>query len=581
MHESLGPEWLPGGQAYRIRAISMFCVYGVYTVFVFTTLAMFLVQSRNMHSELSKRSVTLVALQTTGAFVAGTAGLISSAVIDWSCFFKLWLLTIGMVLLMTTLSARAVQLIVVSKTHSLNSQLARNGPQFMQSIKGKLLRKFSVSKKSQKSTIQAAGSEFIDKQILDDAIKGSRSFMDANKRDAVLKKLARYIRLQPYVTDRMLAIYISCAMALAVVITIVISAVNKGFSLKPMNTVCTFYWGFIPLYAIGTLFLVIVCPALLLMTWGLKDAYGIRTELAICVTVGLVGHIAMIVWETKLGRFNSKWSGLFFLWFSVFLIHVFSAVVPLWRSTRHVRKLDVHLRSESPTSTSTVALMKDAQLVHNHASAHVDEEKRIRRNQYGKFRQAFVHVLEDPELYDRFSDFASSCFCSELISFIDEYQMLKVLTLIALGQRAYSAVPAQGSDSSPLMQNAIPATPNVSNNSSSHSQDPHTALPLNVDLANLQSNATIDILETAKEVYPGRGFSHTTVFPPALVDTLVTICSSYINAASPTAVNVPQVLTKRIQEKLDRNQLYLTIFDEVKDEVLYMLYLNVFIRFSP
>ncbi|KAJ1956911.1 hypothetical protein GGI12_005179, partial [Dipsacomyces acuminosporus] len=94
------------------------------------------------------------------------------------------------------------------------------------------------------------------------------------------------------------------------------------------------------------------------------------------------------------------------------------------------------------------------------------------------------------------------------------------------------------------------------------------------------NNATVGILEAAKEIYPDRGFNHTTTFPPALMDTLVMIFSTYINSSSPTAVNVPQAMIRRIQEKLNKTQLHLTILDEVKDEVLYMLYLNVFTRFS-
>ncbi|KAJ1960322.1 hypothetical protein GGI12_003867 [Dipsacomyces acuminosporus] len=580
MDDPQDPEWLPGGQAYKIREISMFTLYGLYTIFVFTTTAMFLLQSRNVHSELSKRSVILVTLQAIGAFVVGTVGLVSSAILNWTCFFKLWILSIGLILLMTTICARAIQLIVVSKIHNLNKQLVRNNPQFMDNIKGKLLRKFSFTQKNQKGARQASGSGFIDKQLLSEAINESKSLMDAAKKDKILKDLDWYFKVQPYATNRSMTIYIACAMALTCIMTIVVTVTNSNFALKPMKTVCNFFWGFIPLYAIGSLFLVVICPALLFMTWGLRDAYGIRRDLIVCVTVGLGGHILMLIWEARFKQWNDRWSNLFFLWFSVMLIHIFSVVIPLWRSITHMRKLNHHLRSESPASMSTVTLIKGQQPEDSVTKARLDEGKGIRQNQYGKFRQAFIHVLEDDELYDKFKDFASSCFCSELISFVDEYQTLKVLTLVALGQREYSTDPGLGSATSPLIQSPMSGMFAISDSNSSHGRDSYTSLPPNINLSKIQNNATVSILEAAKEIYPDRGFNHATMFPPALMDALVMIFSNYINSTSPTAVNVPQIMIRRIQEKLNQSQLHLTILDEVKDEVLYLLYVNVFTRFT-
>ncbi|KAJ1960320.1 hypothetical protein GGI12_003865 [Dipsacomyces acuminosporus] len=364
--------------------------------------------------------------------------------------------------------------------------------------------------------------------------------------------------------------------------TIVISVVNKDFSLNPMNIACELVWGFVPMYAIACAFLAIICPVLLFITWGLKEAYGIRKDLIICVTSGIVGSILMIIWEFKFPQFDDIWSDLFFVWDYAFLIHIFSVVVPLWHATRHMRKLDHHLRSESPGSTSTVTLMKSEDAVSSEPALPTRvvrfEEKVIKHKEYGKFRQAFVHVLDDPALYAQFRDFSCACFCSELISFIDEYQTLKVLTLIALGQHEYSAEPVYRAYNTPLMQSPMSAmfvVPEDGNHSDSIAD-----LPRNVNLSKLHNSVTVGILEAAKEIYPDRGFNHATMFPPALMDTLVMIFSTYINSSSPTAVNVPQIMIRRIQEKLNKNQLYLTILDDVKDEVLYMLYLNVFTRFS-
>ncbi|KAJ1950568.1 hypothetical protein EC988_004342, partial [Linderina pennispora] len=116
-------SWRPGTSNYRAREISMFTVYGVYTVFVIVTLVMFLVQSRNPRSELSKRSVKLVSIQAVGCFIVGTLGLVSTALNEWACFIKLWLYDIGFTIVLSALAARAMQLIIISKIHSLTGQV--------------------------------------------------------------------------------------------------------------------------------------------------------------------------------------------------------------------------------------------------------------------------------------------------------------------------------------------------------------------------------------------------------------------------------------------------------------------------
>ncbi|KAJ1953104.1 hypothetical protein GGI12_006086, partial [Dipsacomyces acuminosporus] len=64
-----------------------------------------------------------------------------------------------------------------------------------------------------------------------------------------------------------------------------------------------------------------------------------------------------------------------------------------------MRKLNHHLRSETLSSVSTATLMKEQQQQPmDNASASRFEEKATRHREYGKFRQAFVHVLDDPEL---------------------------------------------------------------------------------------------------------------------------------------------------------------------------------------
>ncbi|KAJ2805283.1 hypothetical protein H4R21_001316 [Coemansia helicoidea] len=64
------------------------------------------------------------------------------------------------------------------------------------------------------------------------------------------------------------------------------------------------------------------------------------------------------------------------------------------------------------------------------------------------------------------------------------------------------------------------------------------------------------------------------------MDKLVTILGVFINSASWTAISLPSVLLLRIRDRLARSQLTLTILDEIREEILNMLYLDVFTRYS-
>ncbi|KAI8322140.1 hypothetical protein GQ54DRAFT_339511 [Martensiomyces pterosporus] len=565
------PSWLPGGQNYRIRAGTMFALYAVYTVFVLGTLGLFLIQSRNKHSGLSKRSVKLVTLQSVGGFVVGTVGLLSTALKYWACFLKLWLFSLGMILLMSAMSARAIQLIVVSRVHMLNGQLVRNDPQFVNNVQRSLTRKHTLGEKKHNnapadSSPIKVGALVVDKAVFEEAIKESRLEMDTKDRAKVSQKLEWYMRLQPYVTDRSMVIYIICALAFTSVLTLVVNVTNKEYSLSPMSVTCNLSWGFIPMNVIIIIYLLLVCPAFLSMTWGVKDAFGIKTDLIISDIMGIINTFVMMVWELKLHALRQKWSGLFFVWNAVFLIHISSVAVPLWRSTRHSRNVSRRLKQEN-MSGSMATLVHTPISTYGEKEAAVETDKRDRR--YTKRSDGFVRVLDDPNLYAAFREFASSCFCSEMIAFIDEYQSLKSLTLLALGQQEYSAKPmlrpATSSTRSPVAPTFMVPGNEVGGALNGD------RMTVNINLAKLNSNATVSILKASQAVYPHRGFTQTTPFPPALMDMLVSIFSTYINSTSFTAVSVPPIMVRRIQDRLNNSELYLTILDEVKEEVLYML----------
>ncbi|KAI8323389.1 hypothetical protein GQ54DRAFT_296815 [Martensiomyces pterosporus] len=611
-----GPQpWAEGTTNYNIRVGILFTVYALYTVFVISTLALFIIKARYRHSGLYQRSVKLVTIQAVGGFLIGTNGLVSTALNKWPCFLKLWLFDIGFTLLLTAVSARAVQLIVVSKIHSLNSQLSTNdmpvsgGPPRLSSNRRHAQQLHDAKKRADAGTEVYGGSEYgppgsfpgsVDRmsstQMTDvsysdghqaRALVGGASIEEKRVAARIMpppsaagalvdnepwmrlyRRLQWYSRLQGYTTDRAMIIYVITSAAIVAVVTLVVNIVNKQFSIRPLGEYCPFLWGFMPVTGIIVIYLVVVCPALLVMAWKLNDAYGIRNDLIICDTIGIVCAIMTILWETTFRDLSWAWSSMFYMWVAVFVIHVSSVALPLWRSIRHAKKVAWKLgRGRASGSLMTAVLAPNS-----------DRDDQAKRADFNK-------MLDDAHEYQMFREYAASCFCSELTAFVDEYQSLKALTIMSLGREEYS-VETSDHLQTPLMMSTIDSLAGHHGHGdpvsqlamSNHLVD--SVVVANARSLNLQTNATVSILDTARAVYPQYRLTERTTFPSALMDKLVTIFSVYINSSSYTAVNVPPIMVRRIREKLSRREMYLTILDEVKDEVLFMLYADVYTRFA-
>ncbi|KAJ2806577.1 hypothetical protein H4R20_001636, partial [Coemansia guatemalensis] len=216
-------DWLPGTTNYRIRAWTLAGVAIIYTIFVGTTLAMFAVLARNKRSGLEKLSVNLVLIQGVGCYLVGVDGLVTAALNNWACFAKLWLFNIGFMLSLSAMSARACRLLVVYKVHDLTNRLpARAFQQDISSLKDIEL------------------PDMLDARLPNEESKRHNIFRrksaEAKSDLQVIQQLQKYRRLLWYVSNRMLVIYISALMALTIVLTIVVNAVDKQFALSPLQT---------------------------------------------------------------------------------------------------------------------------------------------------------------------------------------------------------------------------------------------------------------------------------------------------------------------------------------------------------
>ncbi|ORX73730.1 hypothetical protein DL89DRAFT_299119 [Linderina pennispora] len=547
------PEWEVGTTNFKVRAGVMFGCYILYTLYVVVTTVMFYRLSRDPNSELSKRSVKLVFIQIIGCFIVGSLGAIGTALNTWACFPKLWMFNIGFVVLISSLTARGVQLIVASNIHSLSGQLQQKDKAISKAMAltiGEQLAwppSFNSRKAGQDGYAQRV-SEFscdADGQTLVDMLQ---------------KRLQRYRRLGRFVTDRAMMCYIG-------IMTLIL---NKEYSISPVSTQCSFIWGLLPVFGIVAVFVLVISPVLLIKIWRFKDAFGIRNDLIICVVAGFICIVFSLIWELEMPTVRKIWSGLFFMWAATILVHTSSVAIPLYRAMRHSKILELEMIHGDSLGTSTMFFL----------GAKLTTDSKVPR----KTRQAeFKQILDDPSAYSRFREFAATCFSSELTGFIDEYRLLKDATIAALGSQdelssginssIRTLTPAYMDSETFASAEHLPELPHLSRETDGKCNaigrvplDP-TASPM------------VSILEAVQVYYPNLDIDESTVFPSAAMDMLVSIFSVYLNPRSPMGLNVSQVVMSRVQEHLYQDIIPLTILDEIKEEVMHMLYADIYTRY--
>ncbi|ORX73035.1 hypothetical protein DL89DRAFT_265194 [Linderina pennispora] len=529
------PASVMSGSQMKTREIVTFTIMGVYIVFVVTTLVMFLRRSlRQRETELVNRSVALVTTQAVGCLLAGLLGLISTAVTLYPCAIKLWLFNIGLSLIVLSLTARSAQLIVTSRTHEIKSKLSTitNVPVAPTAIPLSWAAEFDALPAQYDSVFGAFGSD--DKFELG-GMENSGQLQEADS-------------LQHYVSDKALMMYIAIAMVLIVILTVVINVLSDDFSINPTSISCVAAWGYYPVIGLLATFLVFLCPVLLIKVWRLEDAYGIRNDLFICVCFDVANLTLALVWETKLAAPRLIVSGLFFIWVSATAKHVVSVVVPLVRAHRLAKRssnelvVEQHQTLETPRS-SVLGKKSHPNIV------------------VGTKRRDFEMLLDDDFQYDRFRSFAASCFCAELVAFLDDYQMLKAVTLTAL-------------ESSSLMSGAdTPEYQSSIDDGHVHSSG-HTlssakgngggrfsggfggkSKQARNQPLKLRTNAVVSILEAARLAFPTYRLSPSTEFPASVQDRFVLFVSKFIRPESLMTVNIPGAIIQDIYAHLNRREL--------------------------
>ncbi|KAJ2342733.1 hypothetical protein GGH92_005243 [Coemansia sp. RSA 2673] len=93
------------------------------------------------------------------------------------------------------------------------------------------------------------------------------------------------------------------------------------------------------------------------------------------------------------------------------------------------------------------------------------------------------------------------------------------------------------------------------------------------------TSVTVSILETVAETYQESSGSGMRQFPPELLVKLEMINREFVDPRSFTSVNASPLTVKRFIERMQSKDYSLTLLDEFKSEVLFMLYTDVYTRY--
>ncbi|KAJ2865472.1 hypothetical protein GGI22_001499 [Coemansia erecta] len=529
-------DWVPGTANYTTRAYVILGVGIGYTLFALVTTAMFIVIARNRRSGLERAGPSkLIVFQALGCYFVGVDGLATAALNNWACFGKLWLFNIGFIMSLGAMSARSFHLFVVYRVHDLTSKLASKTP----------------------AAINAPNSMHSDQTAQVVTHKPSRldRLYRSNPYDRIRleQQLYKYRRLLRFTTDRALLLYVGILLLFIVVFTVVINATDKQFAIRPVNIVCQFMWGFIPGLAIIVFYFFLVFPLVLWRLWRHNDAYGIRNDLIICDTVGIVVMVVTLVWVLRLHATQQIWPGLSYIWVYALLIHISSVLVPLVHAVSHMRQA-----TDAAASAPHIY------------SAGMLKEPPVYSLGMSSRRADFNKMLDSGSEYKQFRSFAASCFCSELTAFVEEYQILKSLVLALLDSQGFcTGTRTSTGDQAPRNGEVVPnrLSQSIMDDIMSH------------DAQFFQrSSATVSILATVRDKYANVN-SDSLLFPMRLAPRIRGMYKEFVDPASLTSVNASSLVVRRVAERINSQDFHVSLFDELKDEVLLMLYSDVYTRF--
>ncbi|KAJ2642034.1 hypothetical protein GGF44_001851 [Coemansia sp. RSA 1694] len=203
-------------------------------------------------------------------------------------------------------------------------------------------------------------------------------------------------------------------------------------------------------------------------------------------------------------------------------------------------------------------------------------------------------AMQDAEEHDSIERFAGRCFCAELVSFLDVYLALKMNIYKDIRQHGPSLPSAAPADSDTparagsdlVMRAPASSTPHtvhfldtegLASGQPAHGSgsQANLAAALSDNLASLSSSITA----TMTRAFPEYDISDDTLISERLRDVLKTIVRTFMLPESPLAINVPHAIVSSFRAYLLGSPATFGMVERVKEEVINLLYSNVYIRY--
>ncbi|KAJ2461506.1 hypothetical protein GGF42_000147 [Coemansia sp. RSA 2424] len=427
-------------------------------------------------------------------------------------------------------------------------------------------------------------------------------------------------------SDRFAA-YVLCGVFVALVgYSALLSSLFTRLKLGRLYYNCFRGAEYIPQLIITGVFNIIVCPAYMVVIWHYHDAYGIRNLMCIACAMGVVFWAAIIAW-----RLNPRWSNphmsasIVYIAQMVF-VYTCHVVVPLISSVR------LSFARRRLASRSNQDVEQDSVLLDSNDLFQVANDS---------LKREFLDDMQNADKHEEVKRFAASCFCTELVLFLDVFQALKhcvyrdMLATISgsqsnvqlrsnvnSGARSEShSIATTASTRSTSLSTPNWGVRNMYDEVTTRSSESRAAAPARTSLVlgrknlahalfkrgafksmlrpkrklhdqsskqnttgNPQTSAylqslTTGITKTMEQAFPEQDIGGYTEFPESMREPLCALINTFILPESPLAINVNSSVVGAAREYLDGGAIAYAVVDQACREVIDLLYSNVYVRY--
>ncbi|KAI8326474.1 hypothetical protein GQ54DRAFT_307470 [Martensiomyces pterosporus] len=419
-------------------------------------------------------------------------------------------------------------------------------------------------------------------------------------------------------SDRFAAWVFVGFLAIMVVLMIILNIFAKEMALRPLHYNCTNGWEFYPISVITGIFNVIICPAYVILIWSYRDAYGIRNSICISFTLGTLMWAGAIIWRFIAHDIDTYISASLFFLAQIVSVYTYFIVIPTIVSIRFGRK-------QRRGSLDTERAQEDGIPGGASDQAH---------SQGSLSKQSFLAAMQDTSEHEKIRRFANSCFCTELVSFLDVYLAFKASIYLdiqdGIAQAALisqnhhdrgsadlhspppsiaTAKSSRGSlEDAPLRSSPHSSKSHKSTDRMHHaksqrhlklllsSKESHVQRkresrypePKQIEAAEAKTPAIINanlaslavgIAESMAHAFPHLGITSGTLVSENLRIPLSAIIRTFILPESPLAINTSSNVVASSRKYLTGGQVAFGLLDGVKDEIVSLLYSNVYLRY--